>query len=61
MIASAKQGDKVWIRLTNGTTKIVKLGEVKKDGVEGYDTFMKDLVLTFYPFHNILYIRKHVD
>lgn len=61
MLASARMGDLVQIKLTNGSTKIIRLKEIKTYGVEGEEIKFKEMPLTFYPFHNILYIRKDTD
>jgi hypothetical protein len=59
MIANAATGDYLSVKLSNGSTKIIKLKEIKTYGVEGYLTTITSSPLTFFPFHNIISVTKY--
>lgn len=59
MLSEAKINEKIEIRLSNNTTKIIKLKQITTYGLEGEDVNLIENPLTFYPFHNIISIKKH--
>lgn len=60
-IAGAKVGELVWVHLTNQKVEKVMLSEIKRNGIEGFEVDLKDRPLTFYPFDNILKIKKYTE
>lgn len=59
MIAGAKKGDIIAVRLSDNTVKLIILEEIKTFGIEGYNKYISNQPLTFFPFHNIISISKN--
>lgn len=60
-IAGAALGDIVWVHLTNGKAEKILLTGITRHGVEGNEVDLKSSPLTFYPFNNIIKIKKHSE
>ena len=60
-IAGAKVGDTILVVLNSNKVEKIILNEIKRNGVEGFDVNLIGKPLTFYPFHNILKIKRYVN
>lgn len=60
-IAGAALGDMVWVHLTNGKAEKILLTAITRHGIEGMEVDLKSSPLTFYPFSNIIKIKKHTE
>lgn len=60
-IAGAKIGETVWVHLINGRAEKVLLSEINRNGIEGFEVSLKNQPLTFYPFSNIVKIKKYIE
>lgn len=60
-IAGASVGELVWVHLTSGKAEKVMLSEINRNGIEGVEVDLKNQPLTFYPFSNIIKVKKHLE
>lgn len=60
-IAGAAVGDLVYVHLTTGKAEKIMLTAITRNGVEGVEVDLKSSPLTFYPFSNIIKIKKHTE
>lgn len=60
-IAGTSIGETILVHLTTGKVEKVVLSEISKLGVEGFDVDLKSQPLTFYPYNNILKIKKFTE
>lgn len=57
-IAGATIGETVLVHLTSNKVEMIVLSEITKIGIEGFEVNLKNRPLTFYPYNNILKIKK---
>lgn len=60
-IAGAKLGDVVLVHLINNQVDRIILMAITRIGIEGCNVNIKESPLTFYPFNNILKIKKYSE
>ena len=58
-IAGAKVGDTIMVYLTTNKVEKLLLSKVTKIGIEGFELSLKERPLAFYPFTDIIKIKKH--
>jgi len=57
-LAGAVPGDKIVLVHTTGKITTIVLDSYTSVGITGFNVNLLDRPLTFYPFHNILEIKK---
>lgn len=60
-IAGARVGETISVHLIIGSVERIVLTEISRNGVEGLQVDLKDSPLTFYPYSNILKIKKYTE
>lgn len=60
-IAGAKIGEVVWVHLSTGKVEKILLTDVTRIGIEGLEVDLKSQPLTFYPYANIIKVKKHTE
>jgi len=60
-IAGCKIGEIIWIHLSNGRAEKIILSDITRIGIEGFEADLKSQPLTFYPYNNIIKIKKYIE
>jgi hypothetical protein len=60
-IAGCRVGETISIFLMTGMVDKVVLTDITRIGIEGHNVGLKDSPLTFYPYYNILKIKKYTE